>query len=132
MYKTQKGFSLVELMIVVSIISILAVMAIPSYQHYTMRARFTEVIAATLPFKTAIAIALQTGAAKSELENGAHFIPPEPPSSKNLANLHVKKGIIIATSSALMNHATYSLTPNEDGSQWEVGGSCLNMGLCRG
>ncbi len=124
------GFSLIELMIVVAIIGILAVIAIPSYQNYTQRARFSEVIAATAPFKTAIALALQQGDLMSELANGAHGIPASPASTKNLASIKVENGIITATATETASGSTYILQPNADGSVWAVSGSCINTGLC--
>ena len=60
MKKAQQGFTLIELMIVVAIIGILASVAIPAYSTYTDRARFTEVISAATPARTAIDVCVQT------------------------------------------------------------------------
>ena len=128
----SSGFSLIELMIVVSIIGILAVIAIPSYQTYTQRARFTEVISAVEMFKTSVSIALQEGAALAALSNGAHGIPGEPKGTKNLASVKVENGVVIAAGTELVGGATYILKPNSDGSAWVLSGTCLKMGLCRG
>lgn len=54
MKQTQKGFTLIELMIVVAIIGILAAVAIPAYSNYTKKAKFTEVVQATQAIKTGI------------------------------------------------------------------------------
>src|SRR5687768_10200175 len=52
--KLQKGFTLIELMIVVAIIGILAAVALPAYQDYTIRAKVSELVLATSGYKTTI------------------------------------------------------------------------------
>lgn len=56
----QKGFTLIELMIVVAIIGILAAVAIPAYQDYTVRAKISELITAGGAAKSAISEGYQT------------------------------------------------------------------------
>ena len=54
MKSIQKGFTLIELMIVVAIIGILAAVALPAYQDYTIRARTSELILAASAARTAV------------------------------------------------------------------------------
>src|ERR671938_1664028 len=59
----QKGFTLIELMIVVAIIGILAAVALPAYQDYTIRAKMSEVILAMSACRTSITEVYQSGGA---------------------------------------------------------------------
>ena len=70
MKTVQKGFTLIELMIVVAIIGILAAVALPAYQDYTIRAKMSEVVLAASACRTTISEVSQTGLPTTPTDNG--------------------------------------------------------------
>jgi type IV pilus assembly protein PilA len=60
MKQVQKGFTLIELMIVVAIIGILAAIALPAYQDYTVRAKVSEIVLAASACRTTITEVVQS------------------------------------------------------------------------
>lgn len=142
--KSQRGLTLLELMIVIAIIGILAAIAIPSYQNYSNRAKFSEVVQATAPFKLAVTTCVHEhdglNACGDAGQNGLpNNFKAEDSAKGYVANVDIaKNGQIVATSQRIhvnkIDHFTYILTPiyQTDGQlRWEVSGTCVQQGLCK-
>jgi type IV pilus assembly protein PilA len=111
MKKIQKGFTLIELMIVVAIIGILAAIAIPAYSDYTKRAKVTELVTAASACKASVSEFFQAqGAFPADLnEAGCSSTPTDKITSIDLDNA----GVITVVSAIPGVAGNYVLMPNE-------------------
>ncbi|WP_122672479.1 pilin [Pseudomonas viridiflava] len=125
--KAQKGFTLIELMIVVAIVGILAAVALPAYQNYTMRARFTEVVSVADTYKTAVSLCVQQLGTVTGCNLGTNDIPATT-ATTYVASVGVTNGAITVTpQGGIPAASTYVLTPtlNAGSTSWALTGGCL-------
>jgi len=145
MKSNKKGFTLIELMIVIAIIGILAAIAVPQYQLYTLRAKFSEVVVAVTPFKLGVEVCvvqqgLAIGGTITGCAAGNNGMPANATASGAVQSITViDSGQITAQSSASLSSTIYSyvITPTIASSStasasvtWAKSGSCIAAGLC--
>src|ERR1700741_5149931 len=107
----QKGFTLIELMIVVAIIGILAAIAIPAYQDYTVRAQVSEGMNLAAAAKAAVAETfLNRGVAPNNRTQAGMSINDTDTTGKYVTGVQVAAGVITITYGAEANQAINTLT----------------------
>ena len=106
--QVQKGFTLIELMIVVAIIGILAAVALPAYQDYTIRAKASELILAASSARTGISEYQQS---KGNLTGVGSAVSIAVAGKVLSGTVGTDDGLIIVTGNSETSGTTVTMTP---------------------
>ena len=131
----QKGFTLIELMIVVAIIGILAAIALPAYQDYTRRAKVSEVILAASACRTTISEVVQSSSVSLPAANNWGCESASATSQYVASVATDAAGVITVTAQGITGvSGTITLTPYQGatGTTAPTAGSAIGRWVCAG
>ncbi|MFK7891121.1 MAG: prepilin-type N-terminal cleavage/methylation domain-containing protein [Granulosicoccus sp.] len=137
------GFSMIELVVAVSILGIVTAIAVPRYNMYQKRARFLEVVLAATAYKLPAHYAMQRGAVNSidELDAGQFGIPDNLGAGQSpspyVQSVTLENGVITGTGTDAVDNAIFRLTASVvegSGIRWSQDktavDSCYALSLC--
>ncbi|MBY4838791.1 prepilin peptidase-dependent pilin [Pantoea sp. DY-15] len=106
----QRGFTLIELMIVIGIVAILSAIGLPAYQNYLQRAALTDMLQTMVPYKTAVELCSIERGGPAQCQAGQRGIPVAK-GSRYVATLSVVNGTINLTGQESLSGLTVEMLP---------------------
>ena len=136
----QTGFTLMELLIAITIVAILAAIAIPSYLHYVKKSQFSEIVTTADTMKVAVATCMEKLASVTGCSGGAEGIPANVAAGSGVGqvdSISVANGVVTIVpqaSNGFVAGDTYVLTPtyNANGITWLASGGACAKGYAPG